>query len=415
LESKAYFYRNTLARFNNIVRCNLTFVERLMQVLRAQSRLTAMRFEWPNLLWLFVLLPVLAAFYWYALRRKRKEAIAYSSLSLLKEAMGRRQGLRRHLPPLLLGLALIPLILAIARPSTTFTLPSDQVTIVLAMDVSLSMRATDMKPNRISAAKDAAKAFVAELPRSIKVGIVAFAGTATVVQTPTDNRDDLVAAIDAFQLQRGTATGSALMVALNLLRPDSGIDLESALFGKDFRRGPDSQSFLGDTSSKGIAGRGGATGPKRPGSEEIGKPAGSVKEFIPVAPGSYDNGAIILLSDGRRTTGVDPVVAAKYAADRGVKVFTVGFGSKDPNANANDEWSYYLRLDEDALKQMATITKADYQHAGSSADLRKVYQGFNTKFSMERRETEVSALFSALAALLVLVAAFLSLRWLRGV
>jgi Ca-activated chloride channel homolog len=374
-----------------------------------------MRFEWPNLLWLFVLLPVLAAFYWYALRRKRKEAVAYSSLSLLKEAMGRHQGLRRHLPPALLGLALIPLILAMARPSTTFTLPSDQVTIVLAMDVSLSMRATDMKPNRIAAAKEAAKAFVAELPRSIKVGIVAFAGTATVVQTPTDNRDDLVAAIDAFQLQRGTATGSALMVALNLLRPDTGIDLESALFGKDFRRGLDGPSVQGDGARKNAGSKlGGNAELKRPGSEEIGKQTGSVKEFTPVAPGSYNNGAIILLSDGRRTTGVDPVVAAKQAADRGVKVFTVGFGSRDPNANANDEWSYYLRLDEDALKQMAGITKADYQHAGSSADLRKVYEGFNTKFSMERRETEVSALFSAVAALLVMLAAFLSLRWLRG-
>jgi Ca-activated chloride channel homolog len=311
-----------------------------------------------------------------------------------------------------LGLALIPLILAMARPSTTFTLPSDQVTIVLAMDVSLSMRATDMKPNRISAAKEAAKAFVAELPRSIKVGIVAFAGTATVVQTPTDNRDDLVAAIDAFQLQRGTATGSALMVALNLLRPDTAVDLESALFGKDFRRGDGGGK---DPLGRDASGKESGPGSKKLGSEEIGKPTGSVKEFTPVAPGSYNNGAIILLSDGRRTTGVDPVVAAKHAADRGVKVFTVGFGSRDPNANANDEWSYYLRLDEDALKQMAGITKADYQHAGSSADLRKVYEGFNTKFSMERRETEVSALFSALAALLVLLAAFLSLRWLRGV
>jgi Ca-activated chloride channel homolog len=371
-----------------------------------------MRFEWPISLWLFALLPVLAAFYWYALRRKRKEAVAYSSLSLLKAAMGRRQSLRRHLPPLLLGLALIPLILAIARPSTTFTLPSDQVTVVLAMDVSLSMRATDMKPNRITAAKEAAKAFVAELPRSIKVGIVAFAGTATVVQTPTDNREDLVAAIDAFQLQRGTATGSALMVALNLLRPDTGIDLESALFGKDFRRGMESQGLIGEGSSK--DGDRSRPGSKRSGAEAIGRPPGSVKEFLPVAPGSYNNGAIILLSDGRRTTGVDPVVAAKQAADRGVKVFTVGFGSRDPNANANDEWSYYLRLDEEALKQMAGITKADYQHAGSSADLRKVYEGFNTKFSMERRETEVSALLSALAALLILLAAFLSLRWLRG-
>jgi Ca-activated chloride channel homolog len=373
-----------------------------------------MRFEWPNFLWLLALLPAMAVFYWFSLRRKRKDAIRYSSLSLLKEAIGPRQNLRRHLPPLLLGLALIPLILAMARPSSTFTLPSDQVTIVLAMDVSLSMRATDMKPNRISAAKDAAKAFVAELPRSIKVGIVAFAGTATVVQTPTDNREDLVAAIDAFQLQRGTATGSALLVALNLLRPDSGVDLESALFGKDFRRGTDAQGLLGERSGDAAKGTG-SDAQKRRGAEEIGKKTDASKEFTPVPPGSFNNGAIILLSDGRRTTGVDPVVAAKQAADRGVKVYTVGFGSRDPNANANDEWSYYLRLDEDALKQMASITTGDYQHAGSSSDLRKVYEGFNTKFSMERRETEVGALFSALALLLVLTAGYLSLRWLRGV
>ncbi len=356
-----------------------------------------MRFEWPNFLWLLALLPVLALCYVQAMRRRRKDAIGYSSLSLIKAALGPGQRWRRHLPAALLGLALIPLVLAMARPSTTFTLPSDQVTIVMAMDVSLSMRATDMKPNRIAAAKEAAKAFVADLPRSIRVGIVAFAGTATVVQTPTDNRDELMAAIDAFQLQRGTATGSALLVALNLLLPDSGVDLESALFGRDFRRDPG-------------AGAAGA----RPGSEEIGRKAAPAKAFTPVAPGSFTNGAIILLSDGRRTTGVDPVVAAKQAADRGVKVYTVGFGSKDPNANSADEWSFYLRLDEEALKQMAAITTGEYQHAGSSSDLRKVYEGFNTKFSMERKETEVGALLSGGAALIIALAAFLSMRWLRG-
>lgn len=355
------------------------------------------------MLWLFLLLPVLAGMYWYAIHRRRKGAVAYSSLSLLKGVLGTQQKFRRHLPPLLLWLALIPVILAIARPSSTFSLPSDQVTVVMVMDVSLSMRATDMKPNRITAAKEAAKAFVAELPRSIRVGIVAFAGTATVVQTPTDNREDLVAAIDAFQLQRGTATGSALLVALNLLLPNSGLDLESAVFGKDFRRDWDPSAV----------GKDGAD-PKRKPPQEIGRKDQVAKEFTPVPPGSYNNGAIILLSDGRRTTGADPVVAAKAAADRGVKVFTVGFGSKDPNANANDEWAFYLRLDEEALKQMASISTGEYQHAGSSADLRKVYEGFNTKFSMERKETEVGALFSAGAALLIVLAAFLSLRWLRG-
>ncbi len=362
-----------------------------------------MRFEWPNFLWLLAILPLLMLLYVLLMRRRRKDAIVWSSLSLLKQAMGPRQHLSRHLPPALLGLAFIPLILAMARPSTTFSLPSDQVTIVLAMDVSLSMRAGDMKPNRITAAKEAAKAFVKDLPPSIRVGIVAFAGTATVVQTPTDNRDDLVAAIDAFQLQRGTATGSALLVALNLLMPDSGVDLESALFGRGFRSG---QSGNGEAAGN---------SPVVPRSAQVlGSTAAPARAFTPVAPGSFTHGAIILLSDGRRTTGADPIAAAKQAADRGVKVYSVGFGSKDPSANAGDEWSYYLRLDEEALKQMAVITTGEYQHAGSSSDLRKVYEGFNTKFSMARQETEVGALFSAFAAVLVALAAYFSMRWSRG-
>lgn len=362
-----------------------------------------MRFEWPGFLWCLAALPLLVLFYVTIMRRKRKDAIVWSSLSLLKQAVGPRHHWRRHLPAALFGLALIPLILTMARPSSTFSLPSDQVTVVLAMDVSLSMRAADMKPNRITAAKEAAKAFVKDLPRSIRVGIVAFAGTATVVQTPTDNREDLVAAIDAFQLQRGTATGSALLVALNLLRPDSAVDLESALFGKDFRSRRDDPA----------AADGSAAGRQR-GAQALGSQNAAAKAFSPVAPGSFTHGAIILLSDGRRTTGVDPVLAAKQAADRGVKVYSVGFGSKDPAANAGDDWSYYLRLDEEALKQMAAITMGEYQHAGSSSDLRKVYEGFNTKFAMERKETEVGALFSALAAALMVLAAFLSMRWFRG-
>jgi Ca-activated chloride channel homolog len=269
---------------------------------------------------------------------------------------------------------------------------------VLAMDVSLSMRANDMKPNRITAAKEAAKAFIKDLPPSIKVGIVAFAGTATVVQTPTDNHDELLAAIDAFQLQRGTATGSALLASLNLLLPDSGVNLEASLFD------PKSSNAANNTRDKPL----GSQGNNSAGKSETAPPA--------VAVGSYNNGAIILLSDGRRTTGVDPAVAAQQAADRGVKVFTIGFGAKDGAAapTGDDSWSFYLRLDETALKQMASITKGEYQHAGSAADLKKVYEGFNTKFSMERRETEIGGVMSALAVVLMFVAAFLSLRWMRG-
>jgi Ca-activated chloride channel homolog len=348
-----------------------------------------LRFTWPQMLWCLFLVPIFAGLYWHALKRRRKHLATYSSLSLIKPALVHSNRWRQHLPAALLGLALIPLILAMARPSSTFTLPSDKITLVLAMDVSLSMRATDMKPNRISAAKDAAKAFIKDLPKSIHVGIVAFAGTATVVQTPTDNHEELLAAIDAFQLQRGTATGSALLSALNVLLPDSGVNLEQSLF---------------DPKGAAASGKSGPSGKAETG-------------FAPVAAGSYGNGAIILLSDGRRTTGVDPVSAAQLAADRGVKVYTIGFGAKDgtpPISNGDDSWSFYLRLDETALKQMATITKGEYQHAGSSADLKKVYEGFNTKFSMERRETEVGFALAGVGLLLALMAVVLSLRWMRG-
>jgi len=346
-----------------------------------------MRFLWPDLLWLLLLVPALVAAYLYVLRR-RKVAVHYASLALVREALGPGQRLRRHLPPALFLLALIVAILAAARPSTVFLLPSQHQTIVLAMDVSRSMRATDVDPNRISASQAAAKSFIQEMPDNVRVGIVTFAGTASIVQTPTDNRDDLLAAIDRFQLQRATATGSGLILALSVLFPDDGIDLESAVFDRNFSRAS-----------------GGAAGPlDRTRRAEK-------KEIKPVAPGSYTSGAIILLSDGRRTTGPDPVEAAKMAADRGVRVYTVGFGTKEGGPISFDGWSVYVMLDEEALKSVASITGGEYFYAGTANDLRKVYQNLNSKLAMERTETEVSALLSGLAAALVFGAALLSLLW----
>src|SRR6266566_333529 len=203
-------------------------------------------------------------------------------------------------PLMLFLLLLVPALVAIARPTAVITLPSKQQTIVLAMDVSLSMGARDVDPNRITAAQSAAKAFVQDRPPDVNIGIVAFGGTAALVQPPTRNRDELLAAIDRFQLQRGTATGSALYVALQTLFPDAEIDLESLV-------------FKGGLSSNGARGKALDKAPKT-----------EKKVFKPVAPGSYTSGVIVLLSDGRRTTGPDPLDAARMAADRGVRVYTVG-------------------------------------------------------------------------------------------
>jgi Ca-activated chloride channel family protein len=348
-----------------------------------------MQFLWPDLLWLLLAVPVLIAAYLYALARK-KAAVRYASLRLIRDAIGPGQRWRRHVPPLLFLLALLLAIVATARPTAVFVLPSQQQTIVLAIDVSRSMRATDVEPNRITAAQAAAKSFIDELPKNIRVGVVSFAGTAAVVQTPTHSRDDLLTAIDRFQLQRGTATGSGLLVSLALLLPNAGIDLESIVFDSAFSRWGGGAAPI-DRARK---------------ADKAGK-----KELAPVAPGSYTSGVIVMMSDGRRTTGPDPVQAAKMAADRGVRVYTVGFGTREGATVDSEGWSFYARLDEEALKAVAGITHAEYFYAGTAADLRKVYQNLSSKLAMESKDTEVSALFSIVAALAAFVAALLSLLW----
>jgi len=351
-----------------------------------------MRFVWPDLLWLLLLVPVLVAAYLLALRRRKLAAVRFASLMLVRGALGPGQVIRRHLPPALVLLAVILGIVAMARPSAMITLPDEHMTLIMAMDVSRSMQAADVLPNRITAAQAAARSFIEDLPRNVRLGIVSFAGTANVVQTPTENRDDLLAAIDRFQLQRATATGSGLLVALAQLLPDAGIDLESVVFDSAFSRYGGGAASLDKTRKD--------------------TKKASKKEFVPVAPGSYTSGAIILLSDGRRTTGPDPIEAAKLAADHGVRVYTVGFGTAEGGTiDGFEGWSFYVRLDEETLKSVAQITGAEYFYAGTAADLRKVYQNLNLKFGLERKDTEIGALFSAAAVALLVLAAFLSMLW----
>jgi len=308
----------------------------------------------------------------------------------VREAMGRGQSFRRHIPPLLFLMSLAAMLLASARPSAIVSLPSQRETIMLAMDVSGSMRATDVQPNRLVAAQNAAKAFLADLPRNVRVGIVAFAGTAAVVQPPTLNREDLVTAIDKFQLQRGTAIGNGIVVSLSELFPDAGIDLASMQYGRERTRGTSI-----DQSSK---------------DDKAGK-----KDFVPVAPGSYTSAAIILLTDGQRTTGVDSLEAAKVAADRGVRVYTVGVGTVDGETIGFEGWSMRVKLDEETLKGIARATQAEYFYAGTAADLKKVYETLSSRIAVEKKETEISGLVALMAAALALLSAGLSLAWFNRI
>jgi Ca-activated chloride channel homolog len=346
-----------------------------------------MKFLWPQMLWWLLAAPVLVAAYVLWLRCRRKGAIRYSSLAMVKAAMGASGRLRRHLPPAILLLSLIAMIVALARPTALVTLPSQQQTIILAIDVSLSMGATDVDPNRMTAAQAAAKSFVDERPPNARIGIVAFGGNAALVQPPTEDKEALLAAIDRFELQRGTATGSALYASLATLFPDAGIDLEALTFPGGFYRGTERSQRLDQ------------------------KRKVEPKPFTPVPPGSNTTSVIILMSDGRRTTGPDPLDAAKIAADRGVRVFTVGFGTAAGGLIGFEGWSVYVRLDEDTLKSVADVTRGEYFHAGTSADLRKVYQNLNSRLVLERKHVEITSLFTMAAALLVLLALGLSLWW----
>ena len=318
-----------------------------------------MNFLWPEALFLALAAPLLAIVF-YSRRPKAVPGVARA---------GRWQ---KNVPPALYFAALLVAALAAARPTALLTLPSQQRTIILSIDVSLSMRAADVLPTRIAAAQAAAKDFIKEQPGDVRLGIVSFAGTAAVIQQPTHDRDELVAAIDRLQLDRHTAIGSGIIIALAALFPNEGIDVES--FGK----------------------------------RTAGKQAKP-----PVPPGSNPNAAIILLTDGRRTIGPDPLQAARLAADHGVRVYTVGFGSAQGAPIQVEGYSIYMMFDEETLKAIAGLTNAEYFHATSGAELKKIYEGLSSKLVLNREHTEVTFLFAAASALLLAVAGALSLLWLN--
>ena len=216
---------------------------------------------------------------------------------------------------------------------------------------------------------------------------MSFAATASVVQAPTHSSDDIIAAIDRFQLQRGTAVGSGILVSLKTIFPDAEFDLRAPI--RDAKRRRPRRSTQARTR-QGAADK-------------------------PVPPGSYTSAAIILLTDGQTTTGPDPVEAARMAADRGVRVYTVGIGTQSGELIGAEGWSMRVRLDEQALKTIANLTQGEYFYAGTAPDLQKIYKNLNTKLFFEQKETEITALFAAAAALAALLSALLSLLWFNRI
>ncbi|SRR6266545_1537958 len=344
---------------------------------------------WPGFLLLLGLLPLMIAAYIWILRRRRRFAVRYSSLALVREALPRWSRLRRHLPFALFLLALASLATALARPVAIVSVPTGQTTIILAIDVSRSMCSTDIQPSRLEAAEAAALSFIQRQKSTTQIGIVAFSGFAELVQPPTTDSEALQAAVESLLTGRRTAVGSGILQSLDAI---ADIDKNVA-------------PSMTDTAP-GVA-------------------------PTPVPKGAYAPDIIVLLTDGASNAGPLPLDAAQQAADRGVRVYTIGFGtehgSEFPNCGQQFQsggfggggfggggfggGGFRRGIDEDTLKQIADVTGGTYYAAESAGELQNVFQNLPTYLIMKHEISEISVVFTAIGALLAAIAVGLSLLW----
>lgn len=344
-----------------------------------------MQFLWPGFLLLLGLIPLLIAVYLWNLRRRRRYVVRYSSLTLVREAIPRQSKIKRHLPFALFLLALSGLVIAIGRPVSIVSIPTNQTTIILAMDVSLSMRSADIPPNRLEAAEAAAISFIQSQKSTTQIGIVAFSGFAELVQPPTTDQETLQAAVESLTLGRRTAIGSGILQSIDAI---SEIDKNVA---------PSITELNSST-----------------------QPAP-----VPVPHGAYAPDIIVLLTDGVNNAGPTPVEAAQQAVDRGIRIYPIGFGTMNgtmPNDNQNNPGGgfggggrsgggFRTAIDETTMKQIAEMTGGEYYTASTASELQKVFQSLPTYLVTKHEVSEISFIFAAVGALLVGIAIVLSLIW----
>lgn len=347
---------------------------------------------WPAFLLLLGLIPLFALVYAWVLKRRKRFAVHYSSLSLIREAQPGRSHWRRHLPFALFMLALAMLVLGLARPEITRSVTSSQSTVVLALDVSLSMCDTDIPPNRLTVAQESALTFIRNQDPDTRIGLVAFAGFAELIVPPTADKDVLLEAVRNLTAARRTAVGSAIVRSIDAIAEINDAVPRVNVFMRPSESAPDLRD-----------------------------------------EGEYQPDIIVLLTDGASNSGVNPLAAARAAADRGVRVYTIGYGTprgsffqctreqlggiefgvgfRRGGLRASLRRGFRRGLDERTLQEVAMLTDAEYYLAESAEELLDVFDEVPSHLVKAKVKTELAAVFTAAGALLALAAVALALRW----
>lgn len=344
-----------------------------------------MKFQCLSALWLLIALPCLVAGY-LRLRRRRHSAMQYSSLALVRSALDAHHGLRSHLPAMFVLGALTVCVVAVARPSGMIDTPARERTIILAIDVSMSMGADDMKPSRLAAAQAAARSFIVSQPEAVRIGIIAFAGHALLVQPPTVDRAQVLDQVRHLKLQHATAIGSGVVAALMTIFPEDRFAEAFDIFGASTPPSLD---------------------------DRVRRERARAATAAVNGPGTHPSAAVVLLTDGADTGGVPPDLAARFAAERGVRVYTVGFGLPLSERREGDPSDAQAGFDEEALKRIAKTTRGEYFPAASAQQLEHVYRQLPGRIVMQSVGTEFAPVLAGVAALLALFACGMSLAWHR--
>ena len=353
-----------------------------------------MDFTWPWLLPLLLAVPLLIAAYVWAMRRRAKYALRYSSLTIVKDALGKGPGIRRHIPPALFLVGITAMLVGLARPVGLVSVPAANATVILAIDVSRSMLGRDIQPSRIEAAIAAAEEFVSQQTPTTRIGVVTFSASADLVQPPTTDQESVLTTIDRIRVGSRTAIGSGILTSLDAIfeRPDAS------------------------------------------GSSPAIDPNVPTPTPTPVPDGYHQPAIIILLSDGRSNTGPLPLESAQTAANRGVRIFTVGLGTTQgatvPGGGGGNPFGggqfgggqfgggfrgggggFNSQLDEQTLEEIAKITDGKYFHATETEQLLSIYKNLNTELIVQTQRTELTAWFTGFGGVFLLMGGMLSLLW----